>query len=101
MRADPESDQPVEAGGVASGDGGSVLVVEPRRGADEGKRVGLAHVEREVGAQHHMVDTDNLDQMTQVERLRRPSCRRRAASCSGWADGRGFLARVSGRTFQV
>ena len=63
----PKSVMPVEGGGVTTRYRGALVIADKPR---ERERIGLARVERKVSAQHHVVNTNYLNQMTKVECLK-------------------------------
>src|SRR6202795_5148180 len=58
------------AGGVVADDAALVLLAEPRRlGLDDRERPLVAHLEAEVGAEHHAVRADRVDEVAKRARV--------------------------------
>src|ERR1700693_1883612 len=66
----PSLAQAQHAGGVPADDAVLVLPAEPRRlGLDDRERPLVPHVEAEVGAEHHAVRADRVDQVAKRARV--------------------------------
>ena len=67
--AETDGSEVEQTAGIAAGDRLTLLVVETGHLRNQPNRVGLAHVEGEVGAKEHPIRSDDIDEMSQVERI--------------------------------